>query len=50
MRASARKYAAAGFCYEDIVFDSDAESAGDVYAWLDGDDLAGLELLFGVGL
>ena len=32
-----------GFGYEDVVFNSDAELAGDVYAGLDCDDLACLE-------
>ena len=34
------------FSYEDVVFDSDSEFAGDVDAWLDGEDLAGVEFLF----
>lgn len=33
-----------GFGYEDVVFYSHAELAGDVYARLDCDDLAGFEL------
>lgn len=40
----------AGLGYEDVVFYSDAEFAGDVYAGLDRDDLAGLEFAFAVCL
>jgi len=36
------------FGYEDVVFDSYAEPAGDVYAGLDCDDLAGFEFSFAV--
>jgi len=38
------------FGYEDVVFDSDAELAGDVYAGFDCDDLAGLEFAFPIRL
>src|SRR4030042_7116470 len=38
------------FGYEDVVFDADSELAGDVYAGLDCDNLAGLEFTFAVGL
>ena len=31
------------FSYEEVVFDSDSEFAGDVDAWLDGENLAGEE-------
>jgi len=34
------------FSYEEVVFDSDSELAGDVDAGLDGEDLAGEEFLF----
>jgi len=33
----------AGVGYEDVIFNSDAESAGNINARLNGDDLAGLE-------
>ena len=36
----------AGFCYEDVVLDADAEFSGDVDARLDGNDLACLEYVF----
>ena len=39
-----------GFGYEDVIFDTDSELAGDVYAGFDCDDLAGLELAFSVRL
>jgi len=39
---------AAGFSYEDVVFDSDSELAGHVYAGFDCQDLAGFEPAFGV--
>jgi len=39
-----------GFGYEDVIFDTDTELAGHVYAGLDCDDLAGLELAFAVRL
>ena len=39
---------AAGVCDEDVVFDADAELAGEVDAGLDGDDLAGLEYALGL--
>lgn len=38
-----------GFGYEDVVFYSDAELAGDVHAGLDCDYLTGFEFAFGVG-
>ena len=31
------------FSYEEVVFDSDSEFAGDVHAGLDSEDLAGEE-------
>src|SRR4030042_5828663 len=44
MWASAGQNPAAGLGHEDIVFDPHAESAGDIYAGLYGDNLAGIEL------
>ena len=38
----------AGFGYEDVVFDSDAELAGDVYAGLDCQNLASFEFAFAI--
>lgn len=38
-----------GLCYEDVIFDSDAELAGDVYAGLDCDYLAGFEFALAIG-
>ncbi len=46
MRAVAGQDFVPGFGYQDVVFNSHAELAGDVYAGLDCDDLTGLELAF----
>ena len=49
MRAIAGEDFVTGFGYEDVVFDSDSELAGHVYAGFDCKNLAGFELALAVG-